>query len=104
MSFVPRTRLEKILCGLDVTPRTRTEKAVKEAMESIDSAVELPKVTTNDNGKVLKVTSGKWKKGDDNDSLPVVTAADNGKVLKVVDGAWAAVAETPAENAGSGDT
>lgn len=53
-----------------------------------------PAVTTEDNGKVMKVINGVWGKGDDEKggesgtTLPAVTESDNGKVLKVVNGQW----------------
>lgn len=53
------------------------------------STIELPAVTTSDNGDVLTVVSGKWAKADVPTELPAVTATDNGSVLKVVDGVWA---------------
>ena len=51
--------------------------------------IELPAVTSADNGKVLGVVDGQWAKVEPAAELPVVTAEDNGKVLKVIDGAWA---------------
>lgn len=53
------------------------------------AGIELPAVTTSDNGDVLTVVSGKWAKADVPKELPTVSATDNGSVLKVVDGAWA---------------
>lgn len=50
----------------------------------------LPDVTSEDNGKVLKVSNGAWGVGSDN-SLPAVSGDDNGKMLMVVSGAWAVV-------------
>lgn len=90
-NYTPKTRLEKILMGVEITARSGLEKAVKAAMASIASAVELPVVSSTHNGKVLKVSGGKWAVGTDNagDTLPAVTAADNGSVLSVVSGAWA---------------
>ena len=65
MSYEPRTRLEKILCGVSgaaEAARTRIEKAVAVAMTSIASAVELPVVTDADDGLLLGVVMGKWSK------------------------------------------
>ena len=53
------------------------------------AGIELPAVTTSDNGDVLTVVSGKWAKADVPKELPTVSATDNGSVLKVVDGVWA---------------
>lgn len=52
------------------------------------SAIELPTVTTSNNGQVLTVSSGKWAAADVPSELPTVSATDNGSVLKVIDGAW----------------
>ena len=52
----------------------------------------LPAVTSDDNGKILKVASGQWEKAAA--ELPAVTAEDVGKVLTVnAEGQW--VAATP---------
>lgn len=48
----------------------------------IQSTIELPGVTSDDNGKVLKVVDGSWDKGDEG-GLPQVTTSDEGKVLAV---------------------
>ena len=53
------------------------------------AGIELPAVTTSDNGDVLTVVSGKWAKADVPKELPTVSDTDNGSVLKVVDGVWA---------------
>lgn len=58
------------------------EAAIKTA------GIELPTVTTDDNGKTLQVVAGKWDKGMKIPELPAVTASDNGKALEVVNGAW----------------
>lgn len=52
------------------------------------SIKELPKVNTDDEGKVLAVVKGKWDKSGSQIELPVVSSDDNGKVLGVTEGAW----------------
>ena len=78
------------------TEMMRLDSVEKEKMEGILAAQTLPKTTSTDNGKVLKVSGGKWTKGTISE-LPAVSADDNGKILKVVDGAWAVVSEVSAE-------
>ena len=48
----------------------------------------LPTVSANDNGKILKVVEGEWKKaeGGGGSSLPEYGESDAGKVLKVAEG------------------
>lgn len=56
------------------------------------STVELPAVTTEDNGDVLTVVEGKWAKAGIPAQLPTVTSEDAGKVLTVnSEGQWVAV-------------
>jgi len=53
------------------------------------STLELPKVTSTDNGSVLTVVNGKWAKAAIPSQLPAVTVEDAGSVLKVNEsGAW----------------
>lgn len=52
------------------------------------SLIELPVVSSTDNGKVLKVISGKWGKGEITKELPTVSNTDNGKILAVSNGVW----------------
>lgn len=59
--------------------------------EGEDAGSILPAVTSTDNGKVLKVVSGAWDKGDAPTGLPTVTASDNGAFLGVSEGAWGKV-------------
>lgn len=83
-SFVPKTRLAKILCGVETTAKTHIEKAVAVA---IDSLVGLPKVTSSDNGKVLLVKSGKWQKGRASDCAPLEASgvmSKNGEDKEVI--------------------
>ena len=59
------------------------EAAIKTA------GIELPTVTTDDNGKTLQVVAGKWDKGIVIPELPAVTASDEGKTLQVnSSGVW----------------
>lgn len=69
------------------------EKAVWDKMvEAGENFVEIPAVTSTDNGKLLGVSSGKWQKVDPPAAeLPSVTAADNGDLLGVIEGAWGKV-------------
>lgn len=63
------------------------------ALIASGATAELPAVTTDDNGKLLTVSGGKWTKATAQTELPAVTADDNGKVLKVADGVWAVGAD-----------
>ena len=53
-------------------------------------SIDIPEVSTDDNGKILKVVDGKWAASATSGSggLPEVTDADNGKILIVSDGDW----------------
>ena len=89
MSFSPKTRLQKILMGLNVKPITGNEHAVKYAVEKLK---ELPDVTNSDDGKLLGVSSGRWGVVSVSKELPAVTKTDVGKILTVdSDGKWVAV-------------
>ena len=57
----------------------------------------LPEVDSDDNGKLLGVSSGKWAAVAAPTELPAVGPDDDGKVLTVVDGAWAAVTPSAGE-------
>ena len=60
---------------------------------SLETDKELPAVTASDNGKVLKVSGGKWAVGTDSNTveLPTVTTDDAGKILTVdAEGNWVA--------------
>lgn len=72
--------------------KTRMEKALENITGA--SVTELPAVTAEDEGDVLKVnSSGEWAKGQIDLELPSVTKADAGKVLMVnSDGEWVAAA------------
>ena len=51
----------------------------------------LPAVTSSDNDKILKVSSGEWTVGDAPSGLPTVSSTDNGKILSVSSGEWVAI-------------
>lgn len=73
--------------------------------EIAGTTIELPAVSSSDNGDVLTVVSGKWAKADLPTELPAVTADDDGDVLTVVEGAWSKAAvpkELPAVTAEDG--
>lgn len=52
---------------------------------------ELPEATSANNGKILKVVNGKWAIVEQDKDVPIVSGVDNGKIMQVVDGAWNAV-------------
>lgn len=69
------------------------EKDITQSLDKITNAIkatggELPPVTSDDNGKILKVVNGDWNKGAAPTELPEVSGTDNGKILTVVNGAW----------------
>ena len=82
-----------IYTALGGSASTADVKTIPEALALIAtqaaSSLELPKVTAEDNGKVLKVVNGAWAKSTETyPELPAVSATDNGSVLKVADGVW----------------
>ena len=84
------SRVEDILSGEDYMPTKPMSRIEKLLLEGGGPGGKLPEVTSDDNGKILKVKDGAWDKGEDisGDKLPQVSSQDNGKVLKVVQGEW----------------
>lgn len=72
----------------DVENITIIPEMINALSEIAGSTIELPGVTTEDNGDVLTVVDGKWAKAEAG-GVPAVTAEDNGDVLTVVEGEWA---------------
>ena len=91
--------LKAILTAFGQTTNAKTEKALLfQIAQSFQAAVEegsivinileLPTVTSDDNGKILGVADGAWVAIDAAVELPSVSSTDNGKILGVVDGQW----------------
>ena len=76
----------------DVANITLTADMINKIATVASSILELPAVSSTDNGSILKVVDGKWAKGSETKELPNAATATAGDVLTVVDGAWAAAA------------
>jgi len=71
--------------------KTNLEK-IADKLNNMNALGELPVVTADDNGKVLKVVNGAWAAAAEAE-LPAVTSSDEGKVLTVnSSGEWVAAA------------
>lgn len=94
MSLSIEQALDKIyeaLKGAETDGQGSIEYSLTKIAETLEtgSNVNLPAVTSDDNGDVLTVVEGNWSKADIPSQLPTVTTTDNGDVLTVVEGAWA---------------
>jgi len=52
--------------------------------------LQVPVVTSTNEGEILKVENGQWTVGEAPTGVPDVTSADDGKVLQVNNGEWTA--------------
>lgn len=82
---------EDIADGIAVCDYVTIPDALQAIAKLSGSTLELPKVSSADNGDLLTVVSGEWKKAEPAKELPAVTGSDNGKVLGVANGAWSKV-------------
>lgn len=100
--------LKAILTAFGQTTDEKTEKGLLfQIAESFQTAaeegnivinvIELPTVTSDDNGKVLGVSNGEWAVIDAPVELPTVSSTDNGKVLGVVEGTWGVMSTAESE-------
>ena len=78
----------------DVADITTIPDMIAALAEVAGTTIELPAVSSTDNGDVLTVVSGKWAKADPPTELP--TSATSGQVLTYSGSAWGA-ANVPAE-------
>ena len=74
---------EDIADGIAVCDYVTIPDALQAVAKLSGSTLELPKVSSADNGDLLTVVSGKWKKAEPAKELPAVTAADEGSILAV---------------------
>ena len=65
--------------------------------------LQIPTVTANNNGEILKVENGAWTVGEAPTGVPDVTASDDGKVLQVSNGEWTAQDVLPVTMVGASD-
>lgn len=72
----------------DVADITTIPDMIAALAEVAGTTIELPAVSSTDNGDVLTVVSGKWAKADPPKELPA--SATSGQVLTYNDGAWGA--------------
>ena len=87
---------EDIAGGIAVSDYVVIPDVINAIAQIAGTTIELPAVSSTDNGDVLMVSGGKWAKGDMPNELPTVSGDDNGDVLTVVEGAWSK-AEVPKE-------
>lgn len=74
----------------DVADMTTSAEVINAIAGIVGSTIELPAVSSADNGMVLTVVNGKWAKASIPSQLPAVTPEDAGSVLKVNEsGVWA---------------
>lgn len=91
---------DNIANGIPVSDYTVKPDIIDAIAERAKSAgIELPAVTSVDNGDVLTVIEGAWAKADPPTELPTVTDIDEGKFLRVnSSGQWVADTVPSAES------
>lgn len=57
--------------------------------------LQVPTVTSTNEGEILKVENGQWTVGEAPTGVPDVTSSDNGKILQVSNGEWTAQDSMP---------
>jgi hypothetical protein len=65
--------------------------------------LQVPVVTSSNNGEILKVENGAWTVGEAPTGVPDVTSADDGKVLQVNNGEWTAEDVLPTTMVGASE-
>ena len=61
-----------------------------DAKSAAIKALELPNISSSNNGSVLTVVNGAWDAAPIPEELPVIDVNDNGKVLTAVNSSWVA--------------
>ena len=65
--------------------------------------LQVPVVTSTNEGEILKVENGQWTVGEAPTGVPDVTSADDGKVLQVNNGEWTAEDVLPTTMVGASE-
>lgn len=68
---------------------------------SLGIPLQVPTVTSTNEGEILKVENGQWAVGEAPTGVPDVTSADDGKILQVNNGEWTAQDSIPTTMTGA---